>query len=105
MGAAARMVIGAVPISAADVFTASATLGAAVSVIQVTNTGASNINLTVTVSLDGSTYIKLASLIVVPPATAVGILTGTLNMAYGGRIRMLGSASGLEYVVSCLDYS
>lgn len=105
MGASTRMVIGAVPTSAADVFTATASFGAAVSMVQVTNTTASNINLTVTVSTDGSTYRALANLIVVPPSTAVGVTTGTLNMATNGRIRMLGSASGLEYVISALDYS
>lgn len=108
MGAILRTALGQVPIVAADVFTATSTQGSAVSLIQITNVSASNRAVTVTISNDGSTYRTLAYAITVPTGTAVGILTGTLNLANNGRIRLVatsGSAGDLEYVISSLDYS
>ena len=109
MGARLKSVYGNVPTSATDVYTNGTNQGAAISLIQITNTIASNRSITVQVSNDGgATYGTLASGIVVPPSTAVGLLTGTLNIGTTGRIRLsasTGSAGDCTYVISMMEYS
>ena len=110
MGATMRTVVGQVPTSATDVFTATSSQGSSVSLIQITNTIGSNRTISVTVTTDGSTYRNLAASIVIPPSTAVGILTGTLNLATNSKIRLICSTSGAalgdcDYAISSLDYS
>lgn len=111
MGAVMYTSVGHVPISATDVFTATTALGSSISLIQITNNITSNRTVTVSISADnGSNYYNIATSIVVPPSTAVGILTGTLNLVLNSRIKMIDSTSGAvatdcDYIISCFNYS
>ena len=111
MGAVMHTSVGNVPVSATDVFTATSALGSSISLIQITNNIISNRTVTVSISADsGASYYNIATSIVVPPSTAVGILTGTLNLTYNSRIKMIDSTSGASatdchYTISCFNYS
>lgn len=109
MGARLKCVHGQVPVSGtANQYLNATDQGAAISMIQVTNTTAGNINVTLSVSNDNVTFTNIANTIIVPPQSAVGLLTGTLNIGAGGAIRLLaasGSLGNLTYAISMLEYS
>ena len=106
MGATLSTVAGtAGTTSTTVVFTASSTLGSAISMIQVTNTSSNNVTVSVRVSPSGTLY-YLASALTIPPNTSLGVLSGTLNLQNGGTVVIFSNtASSIDYVVSALNYS
>lgn len=108
MGARLKSVYGNVPISASNLYTNATNQGASISMIQVTNNTANNRAITVRVSNDsGATFGTLAAGIVIPPATAIGLLTGTLNIGTGGIVQIYASsgvAGDCLYLISMMEY-
>lgn len=107
MGARLKSVYGNVTTSQSNLYVNATNQGASISMIQVTNNIASNRSVTVRVSNEGSTFGIMAKEIVVPPATAIGFLTGTLNIGAGGIIQIYqtgGSLGDCLYLISMMEY-
>lgn len=103
MGASLRTQIGSAASGSNGTYTASTNQGSAVSIIQVTNTTSNNATVGVTITISGTTK-NLARDIVVPPGTAIGVLSGTLNLQSGSVITIT-TTNNIDWVVSGLDYS